>query len=454
MPLAHAATTHALLQVALDLCVTEGEERALIESLPDWKAGPDFPRWRLLAQVLAQAKPEWTLELFRRSAALPLEMDWSNWAHHLHRNPSPAALEPISAAMEKATDSQLQDFLKLVVKSPVAPLLSGWLRVLHSEDPVLVRTAVDRLKQDGRPLPPILPVLESMRKRWDGDLELAAGFDALIGLNRAGQGSRGFPPDGTREADVIAEVMLEQLPPDNDRRGVEAFVLPDGQIYVRVHLQLIRLAAAGRDRAVWSLPRNADLGFTFLGTGLQEEMLVGLSWGNFTLYVLRHGESALRRFEPSLDDDEGPGYAIGTDGHRYGWRGTAWKMSHFENDPGHDKPFAYLADRDKLRISEIKPGSFPKMQTLPGARISTDRGKRPEIQFNFHVDGAFRVCSDLGLAIASGDGSNPVRGLGRGDGELAIYVELFASKLCRVYLWEAAEVEVPADIWGPVHEGA
>ena len=112
-------------------------------------------------------------------------------------------------------------------------------------------------------------------------------------------------------------------------------------------------------------------------------------------------------------------------------------MSHFEDDPGHHKPFAYIADPLPLEISAVDFDSYPSMRSLPDARISTSPQKCPEIIFVYQSDGAYRVCHELGLAISSCQEGVPVRAFGCGDSELALQVEIFASKLCRVYFWEA-----------------
>lgn len=340
----------------------------------------------------------------------------------------------------------------MVDKVPVDSLLDGWIRALRSQDPGLVKVAVEKFLKDGRSLPNLLTELESLHLRWSDQPTLTGPLGQLLGMARAGNAPVSPLPKELREADVVAEVMLDQLPPSDDRKCGAAYVLGDGRMYVRIHQRFFQLATEGQNSAGWTLPRNAYLNWTFLGLGVRDEMLFGLSWGNFTLFALRPGQPDLLRFSPAISDDDGPGFVLGSDGRRYGWRRTAYKMSHYEDDPGHQETFAYIADPETLKISAINPDSYPSMRNLPGARMSTYSQKCPEIAFAHQSDGAYRVCRELGLAIPSCPEGVPVRSFGRGDSELALYVEIFPSKLCRVYLWEAPEAEVPADLWGPVDE--
>jgi hypothetical protein len=83
------------------------------------------------------------------------------------------------------------------------------------------------------------------------------------------------------------------------------------------------------------------------------------------------------------------------------------------------------------------------MRPLTTPSIETADPSLPPLAFRFSPCGGFRLCDSAGLAIRTSE-ENPVHSQGRASGKLALYLEVFPSRLCRVYLWEPEGSKNPA----------
>ncbi len=442
MPLSHFATTASLVRLAGELADSEERKARLVSEAEHWTIPSDPTRPNRLACGLARNRPGLRLELFRRFVKLGGPMDWTNWSHPLGKA-GKVELEPLVAAAMEVPEGELADWLKLLKEAPVGLILPVLGRALHSPKEALVRSALVRLKSYGQPIVETLGDAEALKQRWSESPEILSTLESLIGQSaRPAAGSVALP-SGFREPVQVAEWTLpemarntfsqgERQPWTESLRGLKAFRCSGGELYLSTSESLVALTSG--KVMLWP---DGGHPLTLLAEGVKGELLFS-GWGGSQLPLyLWGGGGVFQRMEPAIPDDEVPnGENLVSDGRNYGWaEAGVWKMSHFESDPGHHEDIAYRLDRSSGKLASVKASALSGMRPVEARKLATDEYRARAIEFAFSSDGAYRTCSAESLAIRAG-AENPVMGAGRVSGRWALYLEVFPSRLCRVYVWE------------------
>lgn len=442
MPLTHFQTTSNLVHLAARMADTKERQGELLSEATQWTIPSDPTRPNRLACGLARSHPELRLPLFVQFLALGGPMDWTNWAYPLSKAGADE-LEPLVAAANQAPKGQLEGWMRLFGEAPVGLILPFLARTLHCGIEPLVKVTVERLKAYGQPVPEVLGDTEALKQRWNSSPQILSELDSLVGQSRRPDSSSLELPPGLSEPVLVAEWTLPETmrnPFSNGQaqswtealRGLSAVRGSGGELYLLTTEALVEMAS-GR------LTPWPDHGhsLTLIAEGVKGELLFQ-GWGgsNVPLYLWTPGGS-FRRLEPPLPDDEVPnGENLVSDGRNYGWaEAGVWKMSHFESDPGHHEDIAYRLDRSSGKLSAVKAASLKGMSPVEARKLSTDEYKARGLQFTFSPDGAFRSCVAEGFAIRAG-AENPMKGEGRASGKWALYLEVFPSRVCRVYVWQ------------------
>ena len=444
MPLSSFETSESLVLVAAGLVRDNAEKAALLASMWGWGRAYD-PTWTgRLALSAARARPDLRLPLFQFLRARQARIDWTTWANSL-RELSPIELEPLLAATLAAPDSDLGGYMRLLSQAPIEHIVPALARALNSAELEVAAAALERLLERGQPVPWLLNDIQSLRQRWAMEFAFLKGLDMLMSHPRPPSTAEDPLPEGTREPDWIVEWMLEDdaanpfsqgrvMPWRESLQQLNAFYVKGGDLQL---LSTSKLVTMSREAApvARSLPaETTGAGMTLLAAGDDGNVLfVGRGREQVYLYLLWRGARDLHRLEPSLPSDEvpAPGQVM-TDGRQYGWAMQLERQSRAaEGGLTLRKDVAYSVDPE---AGQLRPVYLDGMRPLETMKIETADESLSPLAFRFSLCGGFRVSQSEGLAIRSGE-ENPVYSQGRVDGKLAIHLEVFPSRLCRVYLW-------------------
>lgn len=439
MPLASFETSESLVLLAVGLISDTRDKMALLASMWGWGRSYD-PTWTgRLALSAALAHPELRLSLFQFLRARQSRIDWTGWAGSL-RDASPTELEPLMAATLAAPESELPGWMKLLSQAPVEHIIPALARALGSAEKQMASEALERLLHFGHPVPWLLNDIRSLREKWSEDIAMLQGLDKLMRLAIT---SRGPLPDGKREPDLIAEWMLEDsaenpflhgkvLSWQDALQNLKAFYTPGQDLHLITTAFLVKLREP--DPVIRPLPaETTGAGMTLLTVGRDGDLLfAGRGRENVFLYLLREQDTDFRRLEPSLPVDELPSpHEVLFDGDCYGWTKVMEKQGEVEGGLSLRKDVSYRLDPE---AGTLQANWVGEMQPLETTKLDTSDSILTPLGFQFSSCGGFRVCDSEGLAIRTGM-ENPIHSQGRAEGSLALHLEVFPSRLCRVYLW-------------------
>lgn len=438
-------TTDTLVVLAGRLADTRERQAALLQAIADWRSDQDKLREAAMGRTLAHAYPHLRLAVFRRLLELKAVFDWRSWPYLL-REASPEELGPLVEAALEAPEQELESWLNWLAEAPVAPTIPVLTRALRGYNPTLALAASERLVQFGQPLPTLVGILEDLRRRWRDEPGVLANLERMEGQSaRVQPGQSVSLPAGCREPRLVVQWTLPETArnPFSPRVAqawtkslphLEGLYVEDAGLYLLTTEALVILAPDGPPKVV-SLPQEAA-GFVLgcVAVGVGGDLLLG---NGKRLYLWRPGADVIRVVEPSLGDPEDAPHQeiLCWDGRHYGWSARVWKMSHYESDPGRYDDIAYRLDPEAVRLASTTASELQGMKPVRGIKLDTTNRTLPPLPFEYLVDGSYRVCSEEGLAVRCGD-ENPIHASCRASGKVAIGLEVFPSRLCRLYLWD------------------
>lgn len=440
LPILHFNTC-AQTVVALAEVVEEAERPWILEQIPRWGGRPDYSN--RLAWYLARQKVEWTSEIVETLLDCETSWDWSNWPERLAASPG-SVLEPLVGRFERAGDEERLLLLKLLKKCEPRVLMSAFPSCLLSSERKVVLAVLSQLEGHGQPVPELLESLLQARQTWAEDSELAQSLDAVIG--QSSQPSSEPPPSG-RLPDQFWEWTLktsyrcpysgEQQSWEKSFRATAFFTGQEVLVQTSDQLAFFDLAKTqGTPRLLefGSETLNNDR-LSILRATSSGDLLLGLGFGDrIRLGVLARGESRLPPFSSHLPEDEvAKSEPLRERGDELGWEMVAWKMSHFESDPGHDKPVAYLLNRKTGKLRTAKQGALSDLPDISGPLLNTGwAADRPT--FRFLARGGYRGCWDGRMVLPPGPG-NPLLTKAAANDSHLLALEVFPNRAVRVYLW-------------------
>ena len=450
LPLSYHVTTQRLVLVAAGLAKTPKHRATVIAGIREWGGGSHETKASRLAHSVAQAYPDWRTDLFTALLDIQAGMDWTNWAYSLKSVPT-EELTPLLEAMKTAPEKQWESWFKLFDEAPVAATLEAIVQVLECSNAALVRSALRRLRAYGQPLPSLSPLFEKLKERWSDESDILELLGEVEGQTKAVGAVDGPLPEGLREPRLMVEWTLDEtartpFSPDKPQawgeslNQVRGLYVQGGPFYLFTSEKVVVLNTQGPPGVSAVPPEVVGTGFQFLCAGPAGELFLNGPYASqVDLYLLTPQKTHVQRLTPPIPDDEAPknGDLMG-DGKHFGWSKTVWKMSHFESDPGHDEHITYRLQPASGRLEKLKGALPPGMVPVSTDSIYTCNYSSSPLSFSFSKDGAFRICETEGLAIKT-TAENPVHSSGRADGKLALHLEVFPSRTCRLYLWDRRE---------------
>ncbi len=441
MPLASFETSEALVLLAAGLVRDNGGKMALLASMWGWGRSYE-PTWTgRLALSAAQARPDLRLPLFQFLRARQSRIDWTGWANSL-REATPIDLEPLVAGALAAPESDLGGWLKLLSQSPVEHIVPALARALKSSEKQVASEALERLLQYGQPVPWLLNDIRFLREHWAKEAAMLHGLDTLMRLAI----STPTPlPVGKRLPDAMVEWTLEDSAANPFLQGqvlswqdglqqLSAFYVPGGEVHLLTSAVMVSMIPDGEP---WlrALPgETVGAGMTLLAVSPGGDLLFGgRGRSELYLYLLREGERDFLRLEPSLPAEELPQpREVLWDGSAFGWSKVVEREGQVEGGLSLRKEATYRVEPGAAALTTVWT---EPMRPLEAAKIETADRVLPPLGFQFSKCGGYRVCDSEGLAIRTGM-ENPIHSDGRAEGKLALHLEVFPSRLCRVYLWQ------------------
>lgn len=441
MPLASFPTSEALVLLAASLVRDNPGKMALLASMWGWGRTYE-PTWTgRLALSAAQARPDLRQPLFQFLRARQSRIDWTGWANSL-READPIDLEPLVAATLAAPESDLGGWMKLLSQAPVEHTVPALARALGSSEKAVASDALDRLLQYGQPVPWLLNDIHTLRKHWAKEAAMLKGLDTLMRLAIATPTPL---PAGKRLPDLTVEWTLEDSAANPFLQGqvlswvdglqqLNAFYVQGGEVHLTSSAVMVSLVP-DLPPLVRALPgETMGAGVTLLAAGPDGGLLfAGRGQNQVNLYLLRAGASEFSRLQPALPVDELPSpREVMWDGAGYGWSKTVEREGQVEGGLSLRKEVAYRVDAETGALQTMWSET---MRPLEVAKIETADPVLSPLGFHFSTCGGYRVCDSEGLAIRTGM-ENPIHSQGRAEGGLALHLEVFPSRLCRVYLWQ------------------
>lgn len=427
MPLSTFATSETLAVEAAKLVRDTPAKMALLASMWGWGRSYE-PTWAgRLALAAAQARPDLRLPLLQFLRARQSHIDWAGWANSLGEA-SPVDLEPIVAAALAAPESELGGWMKLLSRAPVEHIVAALARALTADDKQVASDALERLLQYGEPVPWLLNDIHRLREKWAKEPAMLNGLNALM---KTAVAAPAPSPSGMREPDLVVEWTLEEgaenpfapsaeLSWQESLGLLEAFAAPEGPVHLITSSLLVTFGSEPTP-TLRSLPFEAvGKGLSLLAVGHRGDLLFVARDGQARrLYLLRAGASEFQPIEPPLSRQESPEPGeLHSDGISYGW-------------VKRDGVRFYIEPTTLSLVTTSWPSS---MEPLEVGKITTRDVFLPPLGFGFSSCGSYRVCESERLAIRTGL-ENPIHSQGRSDGRLALHLEVFPSRLHRIYLW-------------------
>jgi hypothetical protein len=442
MPLATFETSEALVILATGLVRDNRDKMTLLASMWGWGRSYD-PTWTgRLALSAATARPDLRLTLFGFLWARQSRIDWNGWANSL-RQATPFELEPLVAAALEAPEPDLQGWMRLLSQAPVEHIIPALARALGSSEKAVAGDALERLMLYGQSVPWLLNDIVSLRQHWSADPAMLRGLDTL--MRNAIATDTPLPP-GKREPNLIGEWTLEDSAANPFAHGEErnwrdglphlsAFHVSGQDLYLITSGLLVSFARDSAARVLALPEETAGAGMTLLAAGPTGDLLfAGGGRSQVYLYLLRPQSAAFRRLEPSISADDLPGpREMMTDGTGYGWAKVVERKSEVEGGLSLRKEVAYRVDPEEASLQTLWTDGMRPLETVV---LETSDPILPPLGFHFSACGGYRICDSQPLAIRTGT-ENPIHSQGRFEGKLALHLEVFPSRLCRVYLWVA-----------------
>ena len=136
----------------LSLTNTEEDKQRLLETAAQTSGQYAFrgPEFQLLT-----LRPEWAAEILRRRLARDCPWDRSNWPYRL-KGLSQQHLGPVVELFQEFKGEPRATLFKLLAEAAVGPQVPGLGLCLESDDEVLVKDTLERLKQYRQPVPELL----------------------------------------------------------------------------------------------------------------------------------------------------------------------------------------------------------------------------------------------------------------------------------------------------------
>lgn len=439
MPLSNFASSQTLVIEAAKLVRDTPGKTALLASMWGWGREYD-PTWTgRLAFAAAQARPDLRLPLLQFLRARQSHIDWAGWAKSLSEV-SPIDLEPLVAATLAAPEAQLAGWMKLLSQAPVMHIVPALARALAADEQRVASDALERLLQHGQPVPWLLNDIHRLREKWAKEPAMLNSLNSLMRMAIAVPAPR---PAGMREPDRSVDWTVEDIATNpfaaNQEQSwldgleyLEAFYVSGGRIHLLTGSALILFNADETPLVRPLPPETAGSGMSFLAAGHDGDLLFLGPGEQPHLYLLRADTTEFRCLRPSLPREEAPSSGeLLSDGTSYGWTKVVERQGQVEGGLSLRKEVTYRIDPES---DTLETTWLAAMWPLEVPTIETADLFLPPISFGFSSCGSYRVCTSEGLAIRTGE-ENPIHSQGRSDGRLAIHLEVFPSRLCRVYLW-------------------
>lgn len=441
MPLATFETSEALVVMAASSVRDEQDKTAFLASMWGWDRSYD-PTWTgRLALSAAEARPDLRLPLFEFLWARQSRIDWKGWANSVGQA-TPFELKSVVDAALTAPEEDLQGWMTLLSLAPVEHILPALGRALGSTERPVAHDALERLLLSGLPVPWMLNEILRLRGYWSEDLDMLRGLDTLM---REATSPDTPLPEGMREPDRIIEWTLEdstanpflQNNIEDWRDGLQhlnAFCTQDGNIHLITATVMVSIKSDSDVPRVLMLPdETAGSGMSLLAVGHQGDLLFAERGRNpVFLYLLKSGSETFQRLESSLplSDLPVPGEVL-TDGATYGWAKIVESEGQTEGSLGLRKDISYLVD---LKTGRVENAWTEGMLPLENLCLETKDSALPSLAFLFAACGGYRISESQPLAIPTGN-ETPIFSQGRVDGRIALHIEVFPTRLCRIYFW-------------------
>ena len=442
MPFATFETSEALVVMAASSVRDEQDKMAFLASMWGWDRSYD-PTWTgRLALSAAEARPDLRLPLFEFLWARQSRIDWKGWATSL-RHATPFELESVISAALAAPEDDLQGWMTLLSQAPVEHILPALARALSSTERQVAYDALERLLLAGLPVPWLLNEILRLRQYWSEDLDMLRGLDTLM---REATSPDTPLPEGMLEPDQLVEWTLEdstanpfiQNVIEDWRDGLQhlsAFSTEDEKIHIITATVMVSISQDSNLPQILMLPdETAGAGITLLAIAPRGDLLfAGRGRSQIFLYLLRAGSVSFQRLEPSIPIDALPGpHEVMTDGTTYGWAKVMESKGQVEGDLGLRKDVSYLIN---LQNGCLENTWTEGMRPLETVGIETTDPTLPSLAFHFAACGGYRISESHPLAIPTGN-DTPIHGQGRTNGRCALHLEVFPTRLCRIYFWK------------------
>ena len=442
MPFATFETSESLVLLAANQVRDERDKTAFFSSMWGWDRSYD-PTWTArIALSAAQARPDLRLQLFESLWARQSRIDWNGWANSL-RQASPFELDSVVAAALAAPESDLEGWMKLLSLAPVEHIVPALAHALGSSEKPVAYDALERLLLWGQPVPWLLNDISHLREQWSEDPDMLRGLDTLM---RKAIALDAPLPEGMRQPDQMLEWTLEDSAANpflsntakdwrENLQLLNACYIPEEGLHLITATRVVSLRLDDiKPNAVVLPDDTVGSGITILAVGHQGELLLaGRGRSQTFVYRLPAGASAFQQFEPSLPAENLPNRGeLLTDGTNYGWAKVIESPGQNTTDLSLRKEVSYFVD---LQTSRLESSWREGLRPMEKRSIETSDSALPPLTFQFSACGGYRINDIQSLAIRTGS-ENPIYSQGHVDGAVALHLEVFPSRLCRVYLWK------------------